>query len=190
MLGRQLPGPLLGAALLAALWSSQAAPAEDKNTLKEGGTVSGIVIDKRDNWMTVRADGTAEPVKYVLPERPSPAMLKVWKSIFTVGRVRLVYKMSGDSRQIVSLRKLVPGKLSGVTRGVVMYVHNDFWVELRQPTGPPEGYALGWPPDKAVTKTLKELRKGDVVVIRFYTDFERHRIRTIQKVGTVKKKDD
>ena len=57
-----------------------------------------------------------------------------------------------------------------------------FWVEVKPANGPPEGFASGIPnKSKEIVETLKILQKGDTVTIRYYTDFERHRIQVIQK---------
>src|SRR5208282_5025920 len=46
------------------------------------GLVAGIVIDKKDNSMTVKADGEEEPVTYVLGDHPDPATVQAWKMVF------------------------------------------------------------------------------------------------------------
>src|SRR5690349_2006495 len=100
MLGRQAAATLLSAVvLLIAMPACPAVWAADKDKPKDGGTVKGVVIDKRDNWLTVRADGEEEPVKYVLGDSPNPALLQAFKGIFNVSRVELVYKLNGDTRQ-------------------------------------------------------------------------------------------
>jgi len=45
-----------------------------------------------------------------------------------------------------------------------------------------EGYALNGPPEKtkAVSDILKSLNPGDLVAIKYATDFERHRILQIE----------
>jgi hypothetical protein len=76
MRGRQLSVKVLCVAgLLAALLAAPVAPAADKDTPKPGGTVAGIVTDKRDKSIKVRADGEEEPVEYVLGDNPDRTML-------------------------------------------------------------------------------------------------------------------
>jgi hypothetical protein len=142
---------------------------------------SGIVIDKRDTWLTIRPDGEAEPVRYDLPAEPGRKLRQDWQSIFTVGRVRLVYQQIGDSRQLVSIKKHVP-KSAGIVTGEVLR-NNGWWIEVKPRNGPPEGYAAHFPSEKSVEvmAQLKELKPGDVVTIQFITDFERHRIDAIRK---------
>jgi hypothetical protein len=47
--------------LLAVLWSH--ATAADKDAKKDSGKIAGILIDKKDNWITVKSDGDDESVK-------------------------------------------------------------------------------------------------------------------------------
>ena len=60
---RGLPTLLCVVTLFTVLESSSTAPAADKDAAKEG-KVAGILIDKKDDWITVKADGEDEPVKY------------------------------------------------------------------------------------------------------------------------------
>jgi hypothetical protein len=188
MFGRRLAGKLLSAfVLLTALLAGPAVWAADKDKPKDGGTVKGVVIDKRDDWLTVRADGEEEPVKYVLGDNPNRVLLQAFKGIFTVSRVELVYKLNGDARQLVSIRK-APTRATGTVTGVVVLT-NDWYVVVKPKNGPPDGYAAMAPTEayKPVLEKIRACQKGDVVTIRFYTDFERHRIQSIRKVGTEKK---
>lgn len=66
--------------------------------------------------------------------------------------------------------------------GVVVKVYNEFWVEVKPKKGPSDAYAPGANyNNKAFMEKLKGLKPGDSVTIKFYTDFERHRILTLQK---------
>jgi hypothetical protein len=188
MFGRHLSVKVLCAVvLLAAPRPGPVTSAAEQDTPKQGGTVAGIVTDKRDTWIKVRADGEEEPVTYVLGDSPDKKTLKAFKGIFTVSRVQLVYKSNGDSRQLVSIRKQAT-RAAGTVTGVVLHAY-DWWVEVKPKNGRPDGYAANFPFDKNkdVVEKLKGLKKGDVVTIQFTTDFERHRIVTLRKIGTVKK---
>jgi hypothetical protein len=188
MLGRQAAGRLLSAVvLLTALAACPAVGAADKDKPKDGGTVKGVVIDKRDNWLTVRADGEEESVKYVLGDSPNRAVSQAFNGIFTLTRVELVYKPHGDARQLVSLRK-APGRPTGTVTGVVV-VTNDWWLLVKPKNAPLDGFAAMAPTAayKPVLEKIRSCQKGDVVTIRYYTDFERHRIQSIRKVVTEKK---
>ncbi len=158
------------------------APAAAKAADKEEGKVAGILIDKKDNWITVKADGEDEPVKYLVGKDSDKKLVEALKTIFNASRVQLTYKKDRDSRQLVSIQKQVL-KASGTVTGVVVKVYNDFWIEVKPKDGPSDAYA----PNTANYKKkdfmakLKGLKKGDSVTITFNTDFERHRILTLQK---------
>ncbi len=73
-------------------------------------------------------------------------------------------------------------RASGTVTGVVVQVHNGFWVEVKPRRGPPDAFAPGANyNDQAFMERLRGLKKGDSVTIQFYTDFERHRILTLWK---------
>jgi hypothetical protein len=164
------------AALGLAILSSSALPADDK------GKAAGILIQRDKRTLLVRADGDEQPTKYLLPESPDAKMAAALQGLFTVQRVRITYRTVGDTRQVTGLVRL-PGKASGAFTGKVVAVHDNFWVEVKPGNGPPEGFAAG-APDKSrqVVEVLKTLQKGDTVTLRYYTDFERHRIVSIRKV--------
>ncbi len=66
--------------------------------------------------------------------------------------------------------------------GVVVKVHNDFWIELKPKRGVADAFAPGANyNDKAFMTKLRGLKPGDSVTIKFTTDFERHRIVTLRK---------
>jgi hypothetical protein len=155
-------------------------PAAPETRPKEQ-SAAGIVIDKGDNWLSVRSDGEEEPVKYELPSEPGRTLRQDWQGIFTVARVRLVFQPVGAAQQLVSIKKQVP-RSAGIVTGEVVH-NNGWWVDVKPKNGPPEGYAAHFPFEKSaeVMARLKELTPGDVVTIQFITDFERHRIDVIRK---------
>ena len=178
---------LLGVLSLVGLLSAAsiaAGPAGEKKDApaKSGGTVSGIVMNKRDTSIEVKLDAEEKPVTYSI-DRSNKPLLKALGLIFPVARVRLVYKTSGDTRQLVSIRKTGTTGVGTVT-GKVLATHG-WWVEVKPKKGPPEGYAASYPKEqwKATEEKIKELKKGDTVVISYFTDFERHRITTLRKIG-------
>jgi hypothetical protein len=194
---RRQPGQVvLCVLLLAALASAPLAWAGGKDTPKKVITVSGILMDKRDDWLTVRADKEEKAVKYVI--RPADKRLRnAAKRIFTISRVNLRYRLNDDTRELVSIAKAAtPAK--GMVTGVVLD-STDFWVLVKPRSGPPDAFATlpvsafrgpAQAAYKATLAKLKALEKGDVVRIQFTTDFERHRILTLEKTGTAKKKKD
>lgn len=158
------------------------ASAGEKDAKKDTGKVAGILIDKKDNWLTVKADGEDEPVKYVLDKNADKKLQDSFKNIFNASRVQLTYKKDGDARQLVSIQRQVL-KVSGTVTGVVVKVHNDFWVEVKPKDGPADAFAPGALnyKDKDFMALLRGLKKGDSVTITYNTDFERHRILTLRK---------
>jgi len=166
---------LLGAALLA---GGVIAADKPKDTA-EGTPIAaaGILTDASADSVTIWTDGEESPVKYVYG---GSFDRKTTRGIFNISRVQFSYAKSDDTRTLLSIKKEKPVARGTVT-GVVLF-SNDFWVAVKPKVGPADGYALGAPPDKAgeVGARLKALQKGDTVTIRFYTDFERHRIEALQ----------
>jgi hypothetical protein len=142
--------------------------------------VAGILFDKKDDWITVKADGEDEPVKYVIPSS-NKGLVKAMKLIFNAARVQLTYKADGDTRQLVSCKRQV-GQPRGTVTGEVVKVHNNFWVEVKPKKGVADAYAPGANfKDKAFMEKLRSLQPGDKVTIQYYTDFERRRIVKLKK---------
>ena len=101
--------------------------------------------------------------------------------IFSVSRVRVEYATEGDKRRLTGIKRLA-GKAEGTVTGEVVESHG-WWVEVKPKDGPADGFAVHFPFDrhKDVGDVVKDLRKGDVVAIRYTTDSERHRIEAIRK---------
>jgi len=173
--------PMVGAVVLS-LWLGSPAVAQivDKGAAGKDGNVAGILIDKKDNVLTVKADGEDEPAKYVV-DKSNKNLVDSLKGIFDACRVQLTYKKDGDARQLVSIKRQVL-KPSGTVTGEVVKVYNDFWVEVKPKTGLADAYAPGFEnwKDKEFMARIKALKPGDSVTITFTTDFERHRIKTMK----------
>jgi hypothetical protein len=62
-------------------------------------------------------------------------------------------------------------------------MQNNFWIAVKPKNGPPDAVALGVDPRKrgAVVEVLKSLQKGDIVAVKYNTDFERHLIVQFEK---------
>jgi hypothetical protein len=148
---------------------------------QEEGKVTGILIDKKENWITVKADGETEPVKYVLGKNANNKLVEAFKAVFNASRVQLTYKKVGDERQLVSIKRQVL-KNAGTVVGQVVKVHDNFWVEVKPKDGPPNAFAPGFNnfKDKAFMESVRSLQPGDQVTITYVTDFERHRIQTLR----------
>ena len=82
---------------------------------------------------------------------------------------------------MVSIQRQVL-QASGTVTGIVVKVHNDFWIELKPRRGVADAFAPGANyNDKEFMAKLRALKPGDSVTIQFTTDFERHRIVTLRK---------
>lgn len=166
---------------VAALWSTERAA--DKDVKKEGN-VAGILIDKRDGWISVKADGEDEPVKYLTGDGADKALAESLKPVFTVSRVQLTYRAEGESRRLVSIKRHVPNAKGTVT-GIIVKNYG-WWIEVKPKIGLADGYACNFPFDKnqEMMDKLKDLQEGDSVTITYTTDFERHRIQSLRKNAT------
>ena len=173
--------PLCVALLFTILPSSPVASAAADGADKDEGKVAGILIEKKDDWITVKADGEDEPVKYLVGKDSDNKVAEPLKTIFNASRVQLTYKKDGDSRQLVSIKKQVL-KASGTVTGVVVKVYNEFWIEVKLKEGLSDAYAPNGANynNKDFMAKLKGLKQGDSVTITFNTDSERHRILTLQ----------
>jgi hypothetical protein len=154
-------------------------PAPPKKTV-----VSGIYCDRKDNKgnvLTFMADGEDEPREYTL-EGADKKTLDGMGKIFSNCRMKIAYTQDGEVRHIVAVEKSVT-KPTGVFVGEVMFVQNNFWLAVKPKNGPPDAFALNQDPAKGgpIVELLKSLQKGDVVAIKYATDFERHRILDMQK---------
>jgi hypothetical protein len=158
------------------------APAAQNVVSKQDGRAAGILFDhdRKNNWLTVKADGDEEPVKYLI-DPANKDLAESLRTVFNAGRVRLTYRTEGDSRRLVNIQRQVLQE-SGTVTGVVVNVHNGFWIELKPKRGVADAFAPGANyNDKAFMAKLRALKPGDSVTIRFTTDFERHRIVSLRK---------
>ena len=156
-------------------------PAQDKDTPKKDGKAAGILIEKKENWVLVRVDGEEEAVKFTI-DGTDKKLTDSLKTTFDACRVELTYKKDGDARQLVGIKRQVL-KATGTITGTVVKVHNEFWVEVKPANGVADAFAPSGAnyKNKEFMETLKGLQKGDTVTITYTTDFERHRINTLQK---------
>ena len=166
---------LLAGGILVAALQADSKPAKGG---KEGGPITAgaiLMSDANKDSLMAFTDGEDAPVKYVFGDKLDKSMLGVMKmgGLFSWSRIVITYTRDGDTRTLLSIRKdTVPAK--GMVTGTVIY-HTDFGVIVKPPKGPPDGYALNFPPAANADK-LKALNPGDVVAIKFHTDIERHRI--------------
>jgi len=155
--------------------------ADDKDPAKQRGTVAGILFDVKPNWITVKADGEEEPVRYNIVDGPDHPIAQAMKGIFGASRVELSYEKVNGTHQLVSIKKQVL-QAKGTFLGTVVQVHDRFWLEVKPRTGPPDAFAPGANyNDKAFMDLLNSLRPGDHVTLGYFTDLERHRIRWLTR---------
>jgi len=128
------------ALLFTILQSPPVARAAEKDAEKGESKVAGILIEKKDNWIIVKADGEDSPVKYLVGKDSDKKLVEALKTIFNASRVQLTYKKDGDSRQLFSIQKQVL-KASGTVTGVVVKVYDQFWVEVKPKDGLSDAYA-------------------------------------------------
>lgn len=181
------PFAMLLVSLLVGL-TTWAAAGDATKPAPQAGTVFGLVTDKQAASITIQVDGEDEPTKYVIGQGTDKRSVDVLKTIFTVDRVKIRYKVDGDASRVIDIQKVV-GQPAGIAIGEVLKVYNNFWVAVKPKGGVPDGYALNWPPEKykASAEILKTLKPGDLVAIKYTTDGERHRIQQIEvKPGAAK----
>ncbi len=145
--------------------------------------VAGIMFDyNRDaRWITVKADGEKEPVKYLIPDDADKALKEALKTSFNAARVQLTYKKDGDDRKLVNIKRQILKK-DGTITGVVVGLYNNFWIEVKPRTGVADAFAPGGNfKDKVFMEKFRALKPGDSVTIKYTTDGERHRILELQK---------
>lgn len=165
---------------------SQSPPESRAAQAQDDTKVAGILIERKDNYITVKGDGDEEPVKYLI-KSSDKKVVDAMKMIFNACRVQLTYKKDGDDRQLVSIKRQVL-KDKGTFTGTVVKVYDNFWVEVKPKEGPNDAFAPGinnWNNKEFMAK-LKGLKMGDSVTIMYNTDFERHRIITMKINDTAK----
>jgi hypothetical protein len=156
---------------------------EEKGVSRKEVRVAGIMfdLDQEHHWMTVKADGEDAPVKYLI-DPSNERLARSLQTVFNASRVQLTYRGEEDGRRLLSVRRQV-GQPSGTVTGVVIGVHNNFWVEVKPRRGPADAFAPGADNynDEAFMASLRSLRPGDSVTIRYTSDLERHRIVALRK---------
>ena len=147
---------------------------------KAAGKAAGLLIDRKDDWLTVKIDGDDEPTRFEIDKADKPLQESL-KATFNACRVQLTYRTQDEKRQLTGIKRQIL-KQNGTITGEVVKVWNDFWVEVKPKNGLADGFAPGanWN-DKAFMETLRGLKPGESVTITYMTDFERHRITSLKK---------
>jgi hypothetical protein len=174
--------------LAAAVLAGGVIAADKPKDAKEGAPVAaaGVVTDIKPDFVMLWVDGEDAPTKFAFAEgfdKNTFGFLPKCKGVFSPDRVQFTYIKGDDGNKVLTMKlpyKVAPPQPMGTVTGVVLF-SNDFWVAVKPKAGPLDGYAISWPPGEMVAR-LKALQKGDTVTIKFHTDFERHRIETLQVV--------
>jgi hypothetical protein len=150
---------------------------------QDKGKANGIVIDKKDNLIKIKVDDDKDVTTYTIDGSDKQLANILAKGIFPVARVRLTYKTDGDKKVLTGIERIGPKKPGTVTGEVLG--NYKWWIEVKPKDGPPDGYACSYPKElwEATEAYLKELKKGDTVMIQYFVDFERNRIKAIKKIN-------
>ncbi len=108
---------LLGAVLLLSLPASHVTGQYTKPA-KISGTISGVLIRKTHESITVNVVKEEEPAKYTIDEK-NKRQAAALKGVYDGGRVQLTYKTDGDNRQLVMITRQVLQQTGTVTGTVV-----------------------------------------------------------------------
>ena len=165
---------LLAVSLLPpALRGADAKAPDKKPELKPEGVTSGLMTDFKKEYMVVQLDDQDEPIQfYFTPGMSIQTLTK--QGIFPCNRINFKYKTDGNDKIVLAAEKL-GGRSGGIAIGTVIKVYNDFWVSIKPTNGDMiEGFALGG--NAQIKPILHSLNPGDLVAIKYTTDFERHRI--------------
>jgi hypothetical protein len=179
---RNLLNLLMVVMVITTVLPSRNGPAAEQAASRKETRVAGILFDfdRKAGWLTVKADGEDQPVMYWID--PADRNLeRMLKTVFNAARVQLSYRADGEKRRLAAIKRQVL-KASGTVTGVVVNVHDGFWIELKPRNGLADAYAPGANyNDSAFMARLRALKPGDSVTIRYTTDFERHRIEALRK---------
>jgi hypothetical protein len=141
---------------------------------------AGLIIEKKNTMMSFKEDWEDEPSNYFLPDGAEKRMVDAFQTIFHSSRVQLRYKIVGDKRILTAFQRQL-GRPTGTVTGEVIANHGA-WIEVKPADDLVDGYMPHFNKDsKAIEATMKELKKGDIVTIKYTTDFERRRIESLEK---------
>ena len=146
----------------------------------QGGTLTGVLTAKGENWIQVRADGATESVKYLPIWHEGgfdKAMLETIHKLRVPNRVTLTWQMQEHPR-IVSVEMLVPEEKEGTTTGVLT-AKGENWIEVTPEGGAAQRYMPRWVGgapnqgggfDKDILRAFAELTVGQKVTVKWKYD--------------------
>lgn len=187
----------------APLWAEEgAAPREQPVKHEEAtqGTVTGILTGRGDNWISVKAEGAREAVRYMPPWRggmpsegggPDKAILEAIKKLIVTNLVEVTWEMQENTRRIISVKMLTSDQKAGTVSGTVV-AKGEAWIDVKPKDGPTERYMAKWVPgplnaegkpsgggmDKDMMKAITALKIGSTVDVKWAAD-ERKRLDTL-----------
>jgi serine/threonine-protein kinase len=111
------------------------------------GTVLGILTNKGDDWIEVKADEDGLERRYTplvdSAGRPDAGTKKAISGLVSPNRVSLTWRLQGGHRRIVDVRMLPPGGDKGTVVGTVA-AKSMQWIEVKPDDGPPERFMPRW----------------------------------------------
>jgi hypothetical protein len=150
------------------------------------GKLAGILVDRGDGWMDVKADGEAFVRRYVPLEdargRPEPKLVGAISRTFVPNRIELAWRLHAGRRRLLGFEMKCPNQgESGVATGTVTDIGRT-WIEVRPDDAPPDRYTPRWiggmPSDgggleKEMLRQFAGLRVGDRVRVRWTYEHRR-----------------
>lgn len=185
-----------GAAGLQAM-EPKSLPAPARGSAANSGKVVGILIEKTDKHLMVKAEGSQEAQRFLLaPEgggAPKADLQATLKTLFVPNLV--ILESQGQEQPVVtSIHAVLPRTRAGVLIGTVVARESkprEVWLEVKPSgkgfterywprfVGGPDGF------DKNMIRTFGELNVGDRVKLAWTYD-ERKRAAQIQVIAKVK----
>lgn len=168
------------------------------------GTVVGILANKGENWIAVKAEGTREAARYSpiwrggLPSEGGgldKETLAAIKKLVLTTLVSVTWEMQDNQRRIVSMKSLPFDGKTGTVSGTVL-AKGENWIDVKPKDGLTERYMAKWiagPPnaegkpqggglDKDLLKAIAALKIGSTVEVKWFAD-ERKRLDTLTVIS-------
>jgi len=170
---------LVGTVIVAGAWGEVSLVAGEEKVLPENRIITGILVEKGERTIEVKADGDKAARLYYYGDR----MAAIVKKLIGSNRVKLAWRPDGNKRALVAIEMLVPEEKEGRFVGVVT-AKGKYWVDVKPgDEEPSERYMPEWVRregsdgalDKKMIEKIAQLRVGDVVRIDWKYD-ERKRV--------------
>jgi hypothetical protein len=160
------------------------------------GRVTGILIAKDDKSIMVKAEGSQEPTRYLLPTPGSSKtdVRAALKAVFVPNLVAVAWE-GQDERVVTAISAIVPKQKTGVVTGTIVAQASgdrEVYIDVK-PAG--RGFTERyWPAfvgnsrpnlggfDKQAIETIAKLKVGDRVRVAWYCD-ERKRASQVKVIA-------